>query len=91
MKGSRLFNKRELTKGEASENFKANAMASYSLRQAVKETGCSMAEIAAQIPVSANTFYRYVAKPDEMPIKVLRRLKKVLNIDEVFRFFDAYF
>ena len=89
MKGSRIFNKRELTKDESTENFKANAMASYTIRQAIKETGHSMVEIAAQVPVSPNTFYRDVAKPDEMPLKVMKRLKRVLNIDKIFAFYDA--
>ena len=78
---ARLFEQRKLSQDERVELAKINATMSYLIKGALREKNMTIYELAPLVPVSEPTMYKYVRKPDEMPVKIWRRVAEVLDLD----------
>lgn len=74
------FEERRVSQKEQEATERFNDEMSFVIRQGMRKKGLTQQQTAALIPLAFATYRRFLKKPDEMPIKIWRKLARVLGI-----------
>lgn len=74
------FETRRVSQKEQDANERWNSEMEFLIRQGMRKKGLTQQQTAALIPLALMTYRKFLKKPDEMPIKIWRKLARVLGI-----------